>query len=242
MFVVTLIALGGSADEEAPLLAPDLGVTAYEAGLLVRGALPSVVLRTPERARALDVLANMRRRGHEVVAFDEDAVVRGDALVQVRSFRLEDDALVAIVGAMEHRVGFAHVLAIVRAVHVSTTTSTETVKDRAISVGRALATGGLIATKTVESTRTATTESRDLVAYVFRDDGAPCLLAASRMRYDGLPEIRPSQLENFAALVEIVRRRTPAAAYDERLLGARPGADVDLLAHALALAATRRER
>ena len=65
-----------------------------------------------------------------------------------------------------------------------------------------------------------------------------------------------SELENFGVLVRVLRERAPRAAYDERLLAARPLTDrvragpnggvssstsdgVDLLAHLVAMAASR---
>ena len=52
MYVVGLLSLSTSPDAESSALAADLNVTLYEAGQLVRGALPSILLRTPDGARA----------------------------------------------------------------------------------------------------------------------------------------------------------------------------------------------
>lgn len=257
MFVVALLELSSSVEEEAPLLSAELGVTAYEAGLLLRSAPPVLLLRTEDRTAAVDLLARTRGRGHDVVAFDTDAVCASDTMMAPRSFRLESDALVA--SPAEERLPYADVLAIVRAVHQTRTETTTTTKEKKTSLARAALSGGLVTSKTVERQTTQSTEAREAVAYVFRASGAaPWLLSASRLRYDGLgTRLAPSQHENFEALLGLLQAQAEGAVTDARLLAFRGGAEtlrsvrsgehrassastIDVLAHAVALSVSRR--
>lgn len=258
MYVVALVELRTAVEEEAPHLASALGVTAYEAGLLLRGAPPVVVLRTDDRDRATSLLAALRGRGHEVVAFDDAAVVASSAMTTPRLFRFEGGALVAS-GAVESHLPLADVLAIVRAVHQSRTETTTTTKEKQTSLARAALTGGLVRSKTVEKQTSSRAEEREPVAYLFRASGEPpWLLAASRLRYDALgARLAPSQHENFETLLRMVQEQAPQAPLDARLLAFRSAPEVvrsgrtgehrgssaghvDVLAHTVALALRRR--
>lgn len=255
---MALISLGTPVEVEAPLLAADLGATPYETALLLRAPSPVPLLRTDDRARAIDLLAKLRGRGHDVVACDAGAVVSSAAMIHVRSFVLEADALrVTSSSGQAERVEWGRAVAFVRAVHRTRSESVEKNTSQKFDLGRAAISGGILLTKKVTTTTKLASEEREPVLYVFRQDGAPLLFVQSRTRYEGLGgDLRPSQLENFATLVRVLRDRAPRAAYDERLLAPRPGNDriragangavssstadgVDLLAHLVAMAVSR---
>jgi hypothetical protein len=256
--VVALMALRSSVEEEAPLLAADLGSTAYETALLLRSPTPVPLLRTDDRARAVALLARLRERGHDAVACDASAVVATEAMTHVRSFRVEAEALTATSSnGQSESVPWGDVIALVRAMHRTRTEQVEKNAERKFSLGRAAISGGVLMTKTVTKTTKHTNEEREQVLYVFRHGGAPLLLVQSRIRYDGLgADLRPSQIENFTTLVRVLRAQAPGAGYDERLLAPRPGLErvragaagttstsssegIDLLAHLIALGSAR---
>lgn len=258
MDIVAIIALGTPVEVEVPRLAGELGITPYETALLLRAPSPVPVLRTEDRARALDLLAKLRRRGHDAVACDARAVVASSAMTQVRSFVLEQDALSArCTNGHTDRVEWTDVVAFIRAVHRTRNESIEKSTGHKLDLGRAAMSGGIMVTKKVTTTSTHTSEEREPVLYVFRQNGAPFLVQQSRLRYDGLgPDLRPSQTENFSTLVRVLRARAPRAAYDDRLITSRPSTDrvragahgavqsstsdgVDLLAHLVAMAVSR---
>ena len=252
MDVVALIALGTPVEVEAPLLAADLGMTAYETALMLRVPSPMPILRSDDRARAVDLVTKLRARGHDVVACDLAAVATGDGLATVRSFRLEADAFVAD----ERRVAWTDILAIVRAMHRTSTEKVTTTERTRLSLGRAALTGGLAFTKTDKQQTKVTNEEREQVLYLFTSSG-PMLVPQMRVKYEGLgPHLRPLQLENFTTLLRLVREHAPLAPYDERLLQPRPAQErvrtlssaqktttsaegVDLLAHLVAMAIAR---
>lgn len=268
MFVVALLTLARTVEAEAPALAADLGVTAYDAGQLLRSGTPSVLVRTAERERAAWLLGRLRERGHDAVAFDLAAVVASSIMPTVRSFTLEPSgsALVcACYGRAAERVEFGDLVAIVRAVHQTRTESTSTAKVRTVDLRRVAFSGGLMATKTVTKESRQVSEEREPVLYLFRRVGSPVLFGQARAHYMGLgAEVRPTQAENFARVIALLRERAPDAAYDTRLVALRVGvrekvalagaglagqgamtassaSAVDVLAHTVAMALSRRD-
>lgn len=258
MDIVALLSLGTPVEVEAPLLAVDLASTTYETALLLRAPSPIPILRTEDRARALTLLGHLRARGHDAVACDANAVVYASSMVQVRSFALEPDALVVRSEAgTSDRIAWGDVVALVRAIHRTRSESVEKNTAQKFDLGRAALSGGLMVTKKVTTVTKHANEEREPVLYAFRHEGAPLLFVQSRVRYEALAgALRPSQLENFGVLVRVLRERAPRAAYDERLLAARPQNDrvragpngavssstsdgVDLLAHLVAMAVSR---
>jgi hypothetical protein len=252
------MALRTAVEVEAPLLALELGTTVYETALLLRTPTPVPLLRTDDRARALDLLSRLRARGHDAVACDVGAVVPADSMLHVRSLVVDDDACVVTgKGGTEERVALGEVVAMVRATHRTRTEAVEKSAEKRLSLGRAAMSGGLLMTKTVSRSATRSVEEREQVLYVFVRGRAPLLLAQSRLRYEQLgADLRPSQGENFATVVRRLRERAPHAAYDERLLAPRLATErvragaggsvsasssdgVDLLAHLIALAGAR---
>jgi hypothetical protein len=258
--VVAIVALARNADDEAPVLAAELGLTVYEAALMLRAAPPIVVGRFDDRARALSLLAKLRARGHDTVACDVDAVVPSERMFRPRTFRFEGGDLIATGGGEERRLPSAGIVALVRATHVTRTEETATKNVRQFSLGRAAMTGGLVPIKSaaVESRRVV--DEREAVLYVFRADAEAWLFGASGLRYEGLgAEMRRSQAENFEVLVRTLRDLAPIATYDARLLSVRSwpstvlsasakqltassSATIDLLAHLVAMTIAKSAR
>lgn len=257
--LVALLSLATPVETEAPLLAEALGVTPYEAALALRVPSPTIVLRTGDRQKALDLLAKLRARGHDAVACDENAVVFAAEMAHLKTFRFDDDGFdyTSSQGGAG-RVRWSEIVAVVRAVHRSRQEHLEKSTSRKIDFGRAAMSGGLMLTKKVTTSSVKAVEEREQVAYVFSSSGVPVLVRESRVHYEGLGDARrPSTVENFAALLAHVRARIPALAYDERLAAPRPGGEkvqagahgtssasstdaVDVLAHLVAMAIVRR--
>ncbi len=260
MFVVALLSLGTPPDAEATALARDLGVTAFEAGQLVRGHLPSIVLRSTDKARVQEFLGKLRARGHDAVACDTAAVVASEAMHEVRGFRFDEDALVSLnQNGSSERLPWTEIIALVRAMHRVSGATIEKTRERKFDLGRAVVTQGLSVSKTVIKETVSESAQREPVLYLFRREGAPWLATETRGRYEGLgPDLRPGRLENFNTLVRRIRERAPQAPFDERLVQVRAGGDraqsdflgaqtgasnassVDLLAHLVAMALVKR--
>lgn len=260
MDVVAVVGLATSVDEEAPVLAADLGLTVYETAVMLRAPPPVIVLRTEERPRAIDVLGKLRARRHDAVALDLDLVVRSEAMFRPKTFRFAGGDFVGIGGGEEQRIPLADIFAMVRAIHMTHTEDVVTTTQRKVALASAALTGGLRTTKVTQTESKRIAEDREPVLYLFRGDGTPWLLRSTEMLYDGLAErMRVSKAENFEVLLQVLREQAPAATFDTRLLAHRSWAtiptsttskhtssssvaSVDVMAHVVAAALGRAAR
>ena len=264
MFVVAIAQLGGPADAEAQALASDLGVTAYEARLILAGGFPALVLSTPERDAALGLLGKLRARGHAAIACDTAAVVPSSRMVSMRRFDLDLEAVIATDKA--ERLPFDDVLALLAATHKASIESETASVTQKFRPGLALATGGLVMRTASTKATSSTAVERERVLYVFRRSGElPWLLRENATHYTALGQldggIARSRAENFQKTVTHLRERAPRAVYDDALLalkripeqarvdgnaGAKTTttsseAGTDLMAHLLALIIGKRQ-
>lgn len=259
MFVVAITELAGAVDGEAPLLAADVGVSAYDARLLLAPGPPVLVKTTPDKALALEILGKLRSRGHTVVACDTSAVVASGAMVAMKRPRLGATAI-TLEDRPAESLPYDEVLALVPAVHRRRSETTTQTRETRLSMGRAIATGGVAFTKSVKIETHSGSEEREAVLYVFRRSGAtPWLLRERGTSWagTGLP-LAPSEGENFRLCVARLRELATSARFDDRLVSRKAAertamtaagasttvktsseSGVDLLAHVLGLAAAR---
>ncbi|HMI87426.1 MAG TPA: hypothetical protein VK550_25230 [Polyangiaceae bacterium] len=253
--VVALFALATPVETEAALLAADLGTTAYEERLKLVAGLPAIVLNSADEAPARTLCEKLRNRGHDAMAADTAEVMPSAAMLAIRRFAFEPDALIEpdIEGA---RLPYDDILALLRASHhTRTETRTET-KGKQFSAGRAILSGGLVMRKSVTRDEKSVSTERENVLYVFRASGErPWLLRERGAQYAGLgAALAPSSTLNFTTFITMLRKMAPSARYDERLVNARAAptrmkhlgggsseslaissaSGVDLLAHLLA--------
>ncbi len=258
--IVAILSLARSVEEEAPKLATDLGLTAYEVALTLRAPAPVVVLRTDDRARATDVVMKLRSRGHDVALIDAASVASSDEMFRPRNFRFEGGDFVGTGNGEEHRLPFADIFALVRAMHTTVVVDTQVTKSRSVSISRAVMTGGLLMTKATTTESKKIASDREPVVYLFRQDAKPWLLVCKELRYESLgASMQPSQLANFDVLLKVLRDNAPSATYDTRLLNIRPqpntvvattskhlatttAGTMDLLAHIVAVSIARTAR
>jgi len=253
MFVVALTELHTPAEQEVVELARDLGSTPYEQRLVLNQGLPTIVLRTPDRDRATQLLLALRGRQHGAVAIDDAAVAASHMMSALRSFQLTPTSVIADETNPDVALPFDDVLAFVRAMHRTQFQTTTETKEKQFSLGRAAMSGGLMMRKSVKGTQTKTTEEREGVCYVFRKSGeTPWIVRTSQPRFAALgAHLKGNSHQNFVETLRQLRELAPDAAYDERLL-TRRGVDriarsgggnatvssesgVDLLAHLVAM-------
>nr|HEX4317223.1 hypothetical protein [Kofleriaceae bacterium] len=238
MHSVAILALAGDLDAEVKQLAVDLGVIAYEARAKLASGAPMVVLATPDAARAAQLVASLRGRGHDAFAVDSAHVVGVANMIVPKHVELEREALVVTAGAgAGERLPWHELAAIVRAVHRARTERTEKVTKKEFSASRAALTGGLVMNKKVTKEQTTYGEVVEPVCYLFaRSAGVPWCLMERHMHYDVLGDaMTTASFSNFEMMVDAVRVRAPGAAYDTRLVARKAAAEqLDLLAHVIA--------
>lgn len=238
MYVVAIAELspsGGALGE----LAAELGTTLYELKLAINAGLPAVVVLTVDASLAAKAAAAIARHGHRPVSADRRSITASRDMTSIIDVRFEPDALRA--GAVrDERLAYEDVFALLRATHKSEETGMREEKERKFRPGMALATGGLVLSKTTKRQVVTHTEHREQVLYIFKKGGgAPWILRERAARYAGLgADLSPTSLENFKTTLRLLRERAPHAAYDERLLSPRSvrgitdgTAATDLLVH-----------
>ncbi|MCA9679492.1 MAG: hypothetical protein H6709_03740 [Kofleriaceae bacterium] len=254
MYIVAILELGTPIEAEARALAADLGTIAYEERLKLAGGVPAIVQQTADPEAARTLATALRRRGHAALVVDAADIVASADMLEVRRFALAPDALVRRDDGA--RLPFADLIAIVRAVHHTRTETRSVTKQRSFSPGRALATGGLLMSKTTRKEERSVADDWDAVLYLFRASGAPPWLVRERgADYAALgPDLSPSATVNFQTVIARLRAAAPHARYDDRLVrsGSAPtrvqlgspgttaassASGVDLIAHLLAQAA-----
>jgi hypothetical protein len=238
MYAVAIAQLSGNA---APLgeLASALGTTLYELKLVLNAGLPAVVALTVDPTAAASAVAAIERHGHRSVRCDRRSLVPSSGMTPIADVRFDADRLRAGT-AEDSGLPYSDILALLRATLRSRETSTREEKERKFLPGMALASGGLILSKTTKRQVVTHTDTREQVLYVFRRSGqTPWILREQTARYAGLgADLAPTSLENFRTTVQRLRVSAPSALYDERLLSPRPvrgipdaTAATDLLAH-----------
>jgi hypothetical protein len=242
MYVVAIGSLSGTIDDTIRPLADELGTTAYELRLVLNAGLPAVVLVTVDENIARAAIHSIERHGHSPVLCDRRDVVSRDQMTLIREPRFDADALVAGPDTRQ-ALAYADIDVLLRAAHRSAHESTQTITERKLRPVMAIATGGLVLTKTAQRSVTSTSVSLENVLYVFRRGSLhPWLLRERHALYNHLgPDLSPTSLANFTTVIAQLRSRTPHAPYDERLVTSRPirglaeGIDAtDVYAHLLA--------
>ncbi len=242
MYLVAIGALEGSSEDTLHALAADLDTTPYELRLLLNAGLPAVVLATVDEKLAQRARAAIVRHGHVPVLLDRRDVVSSAQMVPVREPRFLPEGLVASQDSAAP-LQYAEIAVLLKATHRTTSETTQTIKERQLRPVMAIATGGLVISKTVTRSVSSSSVQSEAVLYLFpHGSRTPWLLRERHAHYGGLgTALKPTSLENFAAVVRRLRESAPGARYDERLTSARPMRGVadgieatDLFAHLLA--------
>jgi hypothetical protein len=219
MHVVAIHGWSEASAELVQALAATLGITPFEVRPRLMGGGPAVVARFADPNEAGALAAKLRRCGVATLVVDADGVRRRGRLV-VRRFELGTAALHAEgVDGKCADVPYAEIDLLVLAMGITAQAETVTVTERKLNVGATLLTGGIPMMKKVERQETVQTEERQKSLFLYAGDRPALLLRQNGMTYDGLgPAMRPSRELNFAHLTAELRRLSPAAVRDERLL------------------------
>jgi hypothetical protein len=208
----------GDGEQIARALAQALGCTPYDvrASANAPGGGPAVVSvhADPKAAEATCALV----RGAGVTA--HVVAVRAIELLEARKFELGPTAL-----GVENREGvavqipYAAIDLLLRGARQIQRTQTETVTQKNVAIDRMILSGGLINTRTQETTRTTTQTDADELVVVFAGAETPWVLRERELVYQSLgPALQPSRTANFRFLTGELRSRAPQATWDERLV------------------------
>ena len=116
-------------------------------------------------------------------------------------------------------LAWPEVLAVLRGLRASRSEVERTEKSKSLSVGTAVATGGLKMTRTSTRTVRSSEESVEQVILVYARDGRAATLAETELDFSCLgSRMQPSSTGNMVELARTLRGGAKGAFYDERLL------------------------
>ena len=172
MHIVAIGELRGTVDDAIRPLASDLGTTPYELRLTLNAGFPAVVLVTVDETLARVAVAAITRHGHAPIVCNRGDVVQSSRMTLLRSFKFAAGGLAAHT-ASDEELPYEDIAVMLRAMHRTTTETTETVKERKLRPVMAIASGGLVMSKTTTRTVTSKLAQNEQVLYIFRRSGGP---------------------------------------------------------------------
>ncbi|MHB1845987.1 MAG: hypothetical protein ACYCWW_14270 [Deltaproteobacteria bacterium] len=215
------------------------GLAPAEARMRVAGEPPHLLVRwDDEKAEAL--CATLRSAGEQAIACPLPPPGDAERLV-CRTFQLGADAI-ELSARLGPPVSFPHagLRLLLRGLRVHHESSVRVEKERKFSLGKAIATQGLMLTS--EKKREVKTDIEEAEGFllIYSTAGVAALYEGEVAFTSLGADVRPSRHENLDLVARRLRERAPHAVWDDRLirLGKRiapfePGRSVDLYAEIL---------
>jgi len=222
MNVVAVYHWGEAAEERSKALAEALGQTVYEARsrLLVPAGGPSVVTVLPERGKAEGIAERLRENGFETVVVGEEEIESDPTRFLVRRFAFTESSLDA-----ENRQGqsimvpYGDIKLILYGSAVTAHMEKKVVKGRKFSVGKAIMTQGLMMTKGTKREVRTEEQTRERFLHLYAPNRPTIILRENGLQYDSLgKDLQASRAANFNHVVSELKRQSPGAVFDDRLL------------------------
>lgn len=222
LVIVALHSLKKDKEILAGALASALGLTMYEALARLRtpGYGPITVGVFAENERARQLAERLRSAGFKAQVLTGDEIeTEGHAWI-IRRFSLGEQELgITTEKGDSLSIPFQNIDLVLRGTMIVRDVATETVKNRSVSLERAVLSGGMVLTKTTKSVREVTNEERQGFVNLYAGDGSTLVFRENNLIYDSLGSaLKPSRAANFTYLIAELRRHCPGAIYDERLL------------------------
>lgn len=203
-------------------LAQALGKTLYEATARLRGpgTGPLVVATFMDAGAAETAAARLKDAGFASLVVSSEDLRREGERFAVRRFDFADDVLrLESSQAQGLALPYGDIELILRGISSTVHSEKESFKEKKLDMGMAIATGGLKFSKTEKKTREVITEEREGFIHLYAGGHPVLLLRESALSYDSLgPARQPTRAANFSRVEAELRKRCPAAVYDNRLL------------------------
>ena len=206
------------ADPQAAIqaAAQALGVTAFDVRPSMTAEPPAVLTVLADPGHAAATVAALHAAGVQATVRPIDVA---PTYVEVRQLELTAAGVrVADRSGTPIDVPYAEIDALIRVISTTVQSSTKEVRERKLSLGRSMMTGGLMNTKVEKKQVTSRQTDSDELLYVFHGAAQPLRLSESEMTYQGLgANLQPSRLANFNFIADELRRNAPHASFDDRL-------------------------
>lgn len=188
--------------------------------LRAQGNGPFIVRLFAEHEQADRLASRLKSVGfHTVVLSPVDIEAETRRLI-VKKFSLGEQHLHArLKDGSDITAAYRDIELILRGAKIASRTEIETTKQRSLSLGRAVLTGGIVLTKTEKIVNETTTAEREGFLSLYSGNKTIIYFLENALAYDSLGSaMKPSRSANFAYLAAELRSRCPHAPYDDRLL------------------------
>lgn len=220
MHVVAVFGWREETPELVRSLADVLGVTVFEARQRIVGGGPAVVASFSDAAQAESLAAKLIQRGIKALVLDAATACSSADRFIVRRFELKELLLRIETGdGLSDKIPYSEIDILLPGISIRGTVETRTITERQLSLGKMLLSGGIPMTKKVAHQEEVITEERRKFLYLHAGERLPVIFSQDGMTYDGLgPARKLSREQNFSYLISELRRLSPNAVYDDRLL------------------------
>jgi hypothetical protein len=224
MKLVAIVRAPADVEAAASLLAEASGLALAEARMRLAPEPPALLARLePDKTDLL--VGQLRKGGLAALAIPVTVPTDKDRVV-ARTVSLDDAGATFTARSGESaRIAWRDVTAILRGLRSSRSEVERTEKSTSFSLGKALATSGLMMTRTSTRTVRSSEETTEQIALVYSHGGRVALLAERELDFSCLgPGMGPSSTANMVEMARRLRAKATSAFYDERLLrlGRRP--------------------
>ena len=221
MYVVAIHYAPGTGGALEKALAEALDKTLYEARARLSNPEggPAVVGNFAEIEAAYAFAGRLRANGIIPILLSPEEIETDSRRFLARSFQLGEQGITAVSRRGETaELDYREIDLVMRGVRIDERTRIERTEQRKFSPLRAMATGGMVLTKTNRKAEQVTRQQREEFLHLY-SAGRPVLaFHAGALNYQSLgPDLKPSSEANFAYLVGALRDAIPGARYDERL-------------------------
>lgn len=222
MNIIAVYDVGKDIEEAAKTLAAVFGKTAYEMRLrlLVSETEPLVVALILDKQKAEETVAALTRKGVNAFVLSKDEIELDKKRFFARTFELNNDFF-----RVESRQGqnidlnYSSIKTMLFGSSISVHSEKEVVKDKKFSIGRTLMTQGLIRNKTVKRQVRTDEQTRERFLHIFSPDCPTVVLKENSLLYNSLGrEMQATRAANFTYLVKELKKRSPGANFNDRLL------------------------
>lgn len=224
MKLVAIVQAPERIEDAAAALAAATGLTLAESRMRLAPEPPALVARL-EAGPAEALVASLRKAGLSALAIDARVPTDADRTIGLRVAFTPEGVNITPRSGDAMQVAWSDLLAVLRGSRESRTEADRTEKSKSLSVGMAVATGGLIMTRTSTKHVHSSDTTFQQVILLYARDGRAAALAEGQVDFSCLgADLQPSSTANMNTLSRRFRELAKGAFHDDRLLrlGRRP--------------------
>jgi hypothetical protein len=221
MQVIAVHKIQGDVAPLAKELAAILGVTPYEVRprVNVPGGGPAVVASFADAALAAACVESLHTAGFATLSINSAELESDQQRYIVQRLNFAEDGLhLWAQGGEQLTVKYSAVLLLLRGAGIITSVQVDTSTKKNFSMGRALATGGIVMRKKVTTTTTSVNAERQPFCHIYAPGLPALVLRQDELDYTSLgAACKLTREANFSWICRELRRLCGAACWDERL-------------------------